>query len=61
MEALGIPDEEEIIKKKKEKELQLKDKFNIESFGQKYDMELKRRAEKKKKLEEEEKSLTLEL
>ena len=31
----------------------LKDKFNIENFEQKYERELKKRAEKKKKLEEE--------
>jgi hypothetical protein len=53
MEAMGIPDEEDIIKKKKEKDNLLKDKFNIESFEQKYDRELKKRAEKKKKLEED--------
>jgi phosphoglycerate-specific signal transduction histidine kinase len=53
MEALGIPDEEDIIKKKREKDNMLKDKFNIETFEQKYDRELKKRAEKKKKLEED--------
>ena len=53
MEALGIPDEEEILKKKKEKDMILKDKFSIETFEQKYDRELKRRAEKKRKLEED--------
>ena len=50
---MGIQDEEEIIKKKKEKDLQLKDKFNIESFGEKYDRELKKRADKRRKLEED--------
>jgi len=53
MEALGIPDDEEILKQKRMKELMLKEKFNIENFEQKYDRELKRRAEKKRKLEEE--------
>ena len=31
----------------------LKDKFSIETFEQKYERELKRRADKKKKLEED--------
>ena len=53
MEALGILDEEDIIKKKREKDNILKDRFSIETFEQKYDRELKRRAEKKKKLEED--------
>lgn len=53
MEALGILDEEEILKKKKEKDIILKDRFSIETFEQKYDRELKRRAEKKRKLEED--------
>jgi hypothetical protein len=53
MEALGILDEEEIIKKKREKDIILKDKFSIETFELKYDRELKRRAEKKRKLEED--------
>jgi hypothetical protein len=53
MEALGIQDEEEIIKKKREKDIILKDKFSIETFEQKYERELKRRAEKKRKLEED--------
>ena len=53
MEAMGIPDDEEIIKKRKEKDQILKDKFSIETFEQKYERELKRRADKKKKLEED--------
>jgi len=54
MEALGIPDEEDIFKLKREKEDKLKQTgFNIENFEQKYDRELKRRADKKKKLEED--------
>lgn len=57
MEAMGIPDEEEIIRSKREKEEKLKKDgvFSPETFEQKYDRELKRRAEKKKKLEEEQK------
>ena len=50
MEALGIVDEEEIIRMKREKDLFLKDKFNLESFEVKYERELKQRNEKKKKM-----------
>jgi hypothetical protein len=32
MEAMGIPDDEEIIKKRREKDILLKDKFSIETF-----------------------------
>jgi hypothetical protein len=32
MEAMGIPDDDEIIKKRRERELLLKDKFSIETF-----------------------------
>jgi hypothetical protein len=53
MEAMGIPDEEDIIRSKREREERLKNGFNIETFEQKYDRELKRRADKKKKLEED--------
>ena len=54
MEAMGIPDEEDIIRQKREKEERLKlNGFNIENFEEKYDRELKKRADKKKKLEED--------
>ncbi len=51
---MGIPDEDDIIRLKQEKEEKLKQTgFNIENFEQKYDRELKKRADKKKKLEED--------
>ena len=53
MEAMGIPDEEEIIRSKREREERLKNGFSIEGFEQKYDLELKRRADKKRKMEED--------
>ena len=61
LEALGIPDEEEIIRARREKEEKLKmaaaaaaaGVFSMETFEQKYERELKRRADKKKKLEED--------
>lgn len=56
MEAMGIPDEEDIIRSKREKEERLKNNngvFSIETFEQKYERELKRRADKKRKLEED--------
>jgi hypothetical protein len=53
MEAMGIPDEEDIIRSKREREERLKNGFSIETFEQKYDRELKRRADKKRKLEED--------
>lgn len=53
MEAMGIPDEEEIIRSKREREERLKNGFSIEGFEQKYERELKRRADKKRKMEED--------
>ena len=50
---MGIPDDEEIIRKKRERDIFLRDKFNLESFEIKYDKELRQRTEKKRKLEEE--------
>lgn len=51
MQAQGIVDEEEIIRKKKERDIFLKDKFNLESFEQKYERELKQRNERQKRRE----------
>ena len=55
MEAMGIPDEEDIIRFKREREerIKMQNGFNIETFEQKYDRELKKRADMKKKLEED--------
>lgn len=53
MDQLGIVDEEEIIRRKKEKDLFLKDKFNLESFEQKYEREIRLREEKKRRLVEQ--------
>jgi hypothetical protein len=50
MEAMGIVDEEEIIRRRKEKDLLLRDKFNLETFEQKYEKELRMREEKKRRL-----------
>lgn len=50
MDALGIVDEEEIIRKKRERDLFLKDKFSLESFEMKYERELRQRNEKKRKM-----------
>lgn len=49
---MGIIDEEEIIRMKKEKDLFLKDKFDLETFELKYERELKQRNEKRKRLME---------
>ncbi len=53
MEALGIPDEDEIIRQRMEREERLKGEFNTADFQERYEKELKRRADKKKKLEED--------
>lgn len=53
MVQMGIPDEEEIIRKKRERDIFLRDKFNLETFEIKYDKELRQRTDKKRKLEEE--------
>ena len=52
MEALGIVDEEEIIRKKREKDLFLKDKFDLETFEQKYEREIRHRNEKMRRMVE---------
>ena len=41
MEAMGIVDEEEIIRKKRERDLFLKDKFSLEGFEVKYEREMR--------------------
>ncbi|CDW77838.1 UNKNOWN [Stylonychia lemnae] len=50
---LGIVDDEEILRMKKEKDLILKGKFNIESFEQRYEREIKQLFDKQKKREQE--------
>jgi hypothetical protein len=40
-QALGILEEEDIIKMKKEKDAMLKDKFSLESFEMKYERQIK--------------------
>lgn len=53
MELLGIVDDEEIMRMKREKDLYLKDKFSLETFEFKYEKELRQRNEKKRRMEEE--------
>lgn len=53
MDHLGIVDEEEIIRRKREKDIFLKDKFNLESFEKKYEREIRLREEKKRRMFEQ--------
>ena len=53
MEAKGIIDEEEILRRKKEKEAKLRENYDQTIFDQKYLRDLKMRAEKKQRMEEE--------
>ena len=50
---MGIIDDEEAIRLKRERDEMLKGKFTIESFEQKYDREIKVLMEKQKKREHE--------
>eukprot|EP00347_Sterkiella_histriomuscorum_P017955 403347343 len=50
---MGIMDEEDILKMKKDKAKVLKGKFNIESFEQRYDRDIKQLFEKQRKREQE--------
>lgn len=50
---MGILDDDDIIQKKKEKDMKLKSKFSIESFELKYEREIKQLFDKQRKREQE--------